>query len=303
MASRKKTFFITGAGRGIGRGLSRLLLGDGHRVFLVDADATELEHTAGVLARSHRRGTDFEAARCDVRRPDEVRAAAARASSLFGPARGLDCLVNNAAYTGGVGGASLADLTLDEWNRSVETNLTGPMLVTQACLPMLRAATAAAKHTPSSTTTTAAAVTPSSTTTPPPPSSSSPSGGSSCVIHMSSTRAFMSEPDNEAYAATKAGLVGLAQSMAVSLARDGIRVNALLPGWIHVGDECRAADEAGARWEDGLSDADMRWHLTGRVGRVEDVMRAVVYLAESDGVSGVEMVVDGGVTRKMVYPE
>ena len=284
-----KTFFITGAGRGIGRGLSRLLLGAGHRVFLVDVDATELEHTAGLLSRSnHRRGTDFEAARCDVRRPDEVREAAARAASLFGP-RGLDCLVNNAAYTGGVGGAALADVTLEEWNRSVETNLTGAMLVTQACLPMLRAAAAA----------TAAAA----TSTGPGSGGGSSSSSSTSVAHMSSTRAFMSEPDNEAYAATKAGLVGLAQSMAVSLARDGIRVNAVVPGWIHVADECRAADEAGTRWEDGLSDADMRWQLTGRVGRVEDVLRAVLYLAESDGVSGVEMVVDGGVTRKMVYPE
>ncbi|KOS23070.1 putative oxidoreductase [Escovopsis weberi] len=259
-----KTFFITGAARGIGRGLSRLLLQQGHRVFLVDSDATELAHTATLLSRTHARGTAFDTAPCDVRDPSAVRAVASQAQLVLGAK--LDCLVNNAAYTGGVGGTPLATLPLEEWERSVATNLTGPMLVTQACLPMLRAARG-------------------------------------CVVHVSSTRAFMSEPDNEGYAASKAGLVGLAQSMAVSLARDGVRVSAVLPGWIHVLDECREADEAGRRWEDGLGEEDMRWQLTGRVGRVEDVMRAVMYLVENDGVTGVEMVVDGGVTRKMVYPE
>lgn len=264
MASGAKSFFITGAGQGIGRGLSRLLLGSGHRVFMVDVNETELNHTAQLLSKSHGRGRDFEATTCDVRQPTQIKEAVAQADKLFGSR--LDCLVNNAAYTGGVGGTSLSDMTLEEWNRSLETNLTGPMLVTQACLPLLRRARG-------------------------------------CVVHMSSTRAFMSEPNNEAYSTTKAGLLGLVQSMAVSLAPDGIRVSAVVPGWIHVGNECKHADEEGVKWEDGLGEEDMRWQLTGRVGKVEDVMRAVVYLAESEGVTGVEMVVDGGVTRKMVYPE
>jgi NAD(P)-dependent dehydrogenase (short-subunit alcohol dehydrogenase family) len=91
--------------------------------------------------------------------------------------------------------------------------------------------------------------------------------------------------------------------MAVSLAPRGVRVNAILPGWIHVEDECKEADEQGRKWEDGLSEADQAWQLTGRVGKVEDMLRAVEYLSENGGVSGTEMVVDGGVTRKMVYPE
>ncbi|KAK0387317.1 hypothetical protein NLU13_5630 [Sarocladium strictum] len=259
-----KTFLITGAGRGIGRGLSRLLLGAGHRVFLVDSDSAELEHTKSVLAKSHDAGKDFGTAHCDVRRLEHVRAATAQASELFSGK--LDCLVNNAAYTGGVGGLSLQEMTLEEWNKSMETNLTGAMLMTQACLPMLRAARG-------------------------------------CVIHMSSTRSSMSEPNNEAYSATKAGLLGLAQSMAVSLAPDAIRVSAIVPGWIHVGNECKAADEEGLQWETGLSVEDHRWQLTGRVGRVDDVFKAVVYLADNEGVTGAELVVDGGVTRKMVYPE
>ncbi|KAK1082913.1 hypothetical protein LTR48_006665 [Friedmanniomyces endolithicus] len=234
-ANQAKNFLISGAGRGIGRGLSRLLLQQGHRVFLLDVNKEELEHAVAKLS-GH-----------------------------------LDVLINNAANTTGVGGSHLADLTLEVWNASIETNLTAPMLLSQHCLPMLQK------------------------------SASRPHGG--CIIHMSSTRAFMSEPNNEPYSATKAGLLGLTQSMAVSLAPQRIRVNAILPGWINVTDECKQADESGQKWEDGLSKDDHEWHLTGRVGRVEDVLRAVQYLCDADFATGVEMIIDGGVTRKMVYPE
>ena len=113
----------------------------------------------------------------------------------------------------------------------------------------------------------------------------------------------MSEPNNEPYSASKGGLLGLTQSMAVSLAPQSVRVNAILPGWINVSNECKEADEKGQKWEEGLSKEDHEWHLTGRVGKVEDILRAVEYLADNEFVTGTEMVVDGGVTRKMVYPE
>ena len=113
----------------------------------------------------------------------------------------------------------------------------------------------------------------------------------------------MAEPNNELYSATKAGLLGLAQSMAVSLAPDSIRVNAILPGWINVTSECKQADKSGQTWEDGLSKEEHAWHLNGRVGEVEDVLQAVEYLVDAEFATRTEMVVDGGVTRKMVYPE
>lgn len=125
---------------------------------------------------------------------------------------------------------------------------------------------------------------------------------------MSSTRAHQSERDSEGYAASKAGLIGLTHALACSLAEDGVRVNAILPGWIHVENECQRGDEEEIKWEDGLGEADHRWHWSGRVGRVEDVLRAVEYLGCGEGeegrfITGTEMVVDGGVTRRMVYPE
>ncbi|KAK5692609.1 hypothetical protein LTR97_010921 [Elasticomyces elasticus] len=262
-------FLITGAGRGIGRGLSRHLLQKGHRVFLVDLNVAELENVTMKLTETHSATQDFHASWTDLRKPEEIKKAVEQAHEFFDGH--LDVLVNNAANTAGVGGAHLADLKLEDWNASLETNLTAPLLMSQACLPMLQR------------------------------SASRSQGGS--IIHMSSTRAFMSEPNNEPYSATKAALLGLTQSMAVSLAPQGIRVNAILPGWINVTNECKNADETGQKWEDGLSKKDHQWHLTGRVGKVEDVLKAVEYLSEAEFVTGTEMIVDGGVTRKMVYPE
>jgi NAD(P)-dependent dehydrogenase (short-subunit alcohol dehydrogenase family) len=145
------------------------------------------------------------------------------------------------------------------------------MLVAQACLPLLKK------------------------------SSTRKQGGT--IINISSTRAYQSEPNSEGYAATKAAMVGLSQALAVSLAPEGITVNALVLGWIHVGNENKEADETGVKWEDGLEDRDHEWQLTGRVGDVEGVVRAVEYLVGARGVTGTEMVVDGGVTKKMVYLE
>jgi len=264
MEEERKNFFIAGAARGIGRGLARNLLASGHRVFLVDSNNTELNNTSSLLGKTHTLGKDYSLMLADVSDPGSVAKAVAQAKSLFGDR--LHCLVNNAAYTGGVGGTSLKDMTVEEWNKSLQTNLTGPMLVTQACLPLL-------------------------------------SEARGCVVNVSSTRARQSEPNNEAYSTTKAGILGLTQSLAVSLAEDGVRVNAIIPGWIHVEDECKEADEKGRRWEEGLAADDHKWHLTGRVGKVEDMVRAVEYLAGADGVTGSEVVVDGGVTRRMVYPE
>ncbi len=173
--------------------------------------------------------------------------------------------------TGGVGGQHLSDLSLEDWNASVETNLTAPMLLSRACLPIMKKSPGRSQ------------------------------GG--CILNVSSTRAIMSEPNNEPYSATKAGLIGLTQSMAVSLAEEGIRVNALLLGWINATNECKEADKSGRSWEAGLTEDDQRWHLTGRVGKADDVCQAVEYMVDASFVTGSELVIDDGVTRKMVYPE
>ncbi|RYP23357.1 hypothetical protein DL767_008853 [Monosporascus sp. MG133] len=264
---RPLNFLITGAGRGIGRGLSRLLLQKGHRVFLVDNNFEELQHTTSKVLSQFSTGS-FSSSVTDLRNPQQIKDAVSQADAFFNSC--LDVLINNAAFTGRVG-IPFETLTLEDWNKSLETNLTAPMLMSQACLPLLKA------------------------------QQGQPHGGT--IINMSSTRARQSEPDSEGYGATKAGLIGFTQSLASSLAPMGITANAILPGWINVVNECKEADEKGTKWEDGLSEEDHKWHLSGRVGKVEDVLGAVEFLVRERFVNGQEIVVDGGVSRKMVYPE
>jgi NAD(P)-dependent dehydrogenase (short-subunit alcohol dehydrogenase family) len=111
------------------------------------------------------------------------------------------------------------------------------------------------------------------------------------VVTIASSRARMSEPDTESYSASKGGLVALTHSLAISLGPD-VRVNCISPGWILTkGPEPSAEENA--------------FHPAGRVGRVEDIAGLAAFLVgpESGFITGAEFVVDGGVTRKMIYPE
>ncbi|NRD76263.1 glucose 1-dehydrogenase [Bacillus sp. BRMEA1] len=116
-------------------------------------------------------------------------------------------------------------------------------------------------------------------------------GGS--IVNIASTRALMSELNSEAYAASKGGIVAITHALAASLSNDRITVNAISPGWVHTGDY------------DELTSIDHAQHLSKRVGKPSDIARACMYLTakENDFVTGVNLVVDGGMTRKMIYEE
>jgi NAD(P)-dependent dehydrogenase (short-subunit alcohol dehydrogenase family) len=111
------------------------------------------------------------------------------------------------------------------------------------------------------------------------------------VVTIASARARMSEADTESYAASKGGLVALTHALAISLGPD-VRVNAVSPGWIDVKGEA-LRPEAHAQ------------HPAGRVGRPEDVASLVAWLLseEQSFVTGSEFVIDGGMTRKMIYSD
>ncbi|MDQ0493250.1 NAD(P)-dependent dehydrogenase (short-subunit alcohol dehydrogenase family) [Paenibacillus brasilensis] len=116
-----------------------------------------------------------------------------------------------------------------------------------------------------------------------------PEGGS--VVNMTSTRAFISEPDTEAYAASKGAIASLTHAMAISLGKDGIQVNCISPGWIETGNYKQ------------LRTKDHQQHPFERVGNPQDFARACLYLTQpgNDFVTGTNLVVDGGMTRKMIY--
>ena len=111
------------------------------------------------------------------------------------------------------------------------------------------------------------------------------------VVTITSTRARMSEPNTESYSASKGGLVALTHALAISLGPE-IRVNCISPGWILTkGPEPSIQEHS--------------FHPAGRVGRPEDIAGLTAFLVgpESGFITGAEFVVDGGVTRKMIYPE
>ncbi|MXP26850.1 SDR family oxidoreductase [Altererythrobacter indicus] len=122
------------------------------------------------------------------------------------------------------------------------------------------------------------------------------SGGAS-IINISSTRALQSESDTFAYSAAKGGVSALTHSMAMSLGPE-IRVNAILPGWIATPSSVGSED-----FGEGLRPIDHAQHPAGRVGTVADIAQAIAYLAGAGFVTGEQLVVDGGMTRKMIYAE
>jgi NAD(P)-dependent dehydrogenase (short-subunit alcohol dehydrogenase family) len=113
------------------------------------------------------------------------------------------------------------------------------------------------------------------------------------IVNIASIRALMSEPDTESYSASKGGLIALTHALAASLAPD-VRVNCVSPGWIMVRPE--AAKKL--RLKDHLQ------HWAGRVGKPQDIAEVVAWLIDRDRsgfVTGANFVVDGGITRKMIY--
>jgi NAD(P)-dependent dehydrogenase (short-subunit alcohol dehydrogenase family) len=110
------------------------------------------------------------------------------------------------------------------------------------------------------------------------------------MVTIASTRAHMSEPDTLAYSASKGGLLALTHALALSFAPD-VRVNCVSPGWIDTG-------KSGA-----LRPVDQAQHPAGRVGRPADIAEAVGFLVSDAAgfVTGAEFIIDGGMTRKMIY--
>jgi NAD(P)-dependent dehydrogenase (short-subunit alcohol dehydrogenase family) len=162
---------------------------------------------------------------------------------------GLTGLVCNAGF---IIRKPLADLTLAEWSSVIATNLTSTFLLAKACEPMLRVAKGA-------------------------------------IVTIASTRAHMSEPNTESYAASKGGILALTHALAISLGPD-IRANTISPGWI---------DTQGAEF----SPEEHEQHPAGRVGRVADIAAMAAYLLspEAGFITGSEFIIDGGMTRKMIY--
>jgi NAD(P)-dependent dehydrogenase (short-subunit alcohol dehydrogenase family) len=235
---------VTGGAKGIGHAIASYLLDTGWRAGVVDLANSGLEQT-------YRKASgDVVLIEGDVTEEETPKRAVAAVVDAFGR---LDALVSNAGI---MIRKPIEQLTLVEWRRVIDSNLTACFLFARAAEPALRASKGA-------------------------------------IVTIASTRAFMSEPNTESYSASKGGLVALTHALAVSLAPD-VRVNCVSPGWI-------ATKNYG-----NLREKDHAQHPAGRVGTPSDIAEIVAWLLDGDRsgfVTGANFVVDGGMTRKMIYEE
>ena len=174
----------------------------------------------------------------------------------------LDVLVNNAGF---MQEARVEEMSLSDWNRMIAVNLTAPLLLIKAALPHLRASRGA-------------------------------------IVNIGSIEGIGCNPHHAAYSATKAGLHGLTRAIAVDHGAEGIRCNAVAPGWIDT-DLSEAYIDSfpdPAAFRANIS----RIHPAGRTGKPEDVAALVAWLAseESGFVAGQTFSIDGGRMVKLSLP-
>lgn len=172
----------------------------------------------------------------------------------------LDALVSNAGIAHAEQGP-IEKLRLEDWNRMISTHLTGCFLCAKHTSPYLRKVRGS-------------------------------------IVNIASTRAFQSEPNTEAYAAAKGGIVALTHALAISLGPD-VRVNCIAPGWIDV----RAWKKGNQRSQPDLRPVDHAQHPVGRVGTTEDIAALVAFLLSDQAgfITGQTFIADGGMTRKLIY--
>lgn len=119
------------------------------------------------------------------------------------------------------------------------------------------------------------------------------------IVNIASTRALMSEANTEGYSAVKGGIAALTHALSISLAHE-VRVNCISPGWI---DTTAYLHGAPSPWQ--IRPEDHAQHPAGRIGRPEDIAAMVLYLCGPDAefISGQNFIIDGGMTKKMIYLE
>jgi 3-oxoacyl-[acyl-carrier protein] reductase len=249
MNSSGKVPLITGAGsaQGIGFATARLLAQQGSKIAITSTTERIQERARELAAK----GADVFASPADLRDHARTRALVQEVLARFGR---LDILVNNAGMTQ-VGSPTettsqpLAELSEQEWDYGIAINLKTAFNITKAVLPLMLEA----KY--------------------------------GRIVNVSSvTGPVASNPHETAYSAAKAAMVGLTRSLALEVARQGITVNAVAPGWIETASSAEHEIIAGKNTP------------VGRPGRADEVAAAIAFLAAESAsyITGQLIIVDGG---------
>ncbi|WP_299431860.1 SDR family oxidoreductase [uncultured Meiothermus sp.] len=246
-----KHAIVTGGGRGIGAAIAAELAQAGARLTLMGRSRASLE------AQAQKLGPEVHMETCDVANPQEVQRAFEAAAGALGS---VTILVNNA---GQAESQPFVKTDLGLWNRTLEVNLTGSFLCSQAVLPgMLKA-------------------------------------GWGRIVNIASTAGLRGYPYVSAYCAAKHGVIGLTRSLALELARKNITVNAVCPGYTQT--EMLEASLAKIVQKTGRSAAEARAELAlanpqGRLVEPQEVAQAVLWLClpASGALTGQAIAVAGG---------
>jgi NAD(P)-dependent dehydrogenase (short-subunit alcohol dehydrogenase family) len=244
-----KKVIVTGAGQGIGRATALRFAREGAEVLLVGRGREPLLQTQGLLEQEGGKAWIHPA---DVRAAAEVQAVVEASRRRWAS---IDVLINNA----GVDDATpFLEVTEENWDRVVDTNLKGPFLMSQ------RVAREMART------------------------------GGGVILHTASIDALAADGSYVAYNASKAGLLGLNRTMAMELAPYKIRVNCVSPGFTHT---AMTEQAAGPGMLSYLTQAFERVPMR-RLVKPEEIAAAFAYLASDDAsaVTGTNLVVDCGLT-------
>jgi NAD(P)-dependent dehydrogenase (short-subunit alcohol dehydrogenase family) len=245
-----KGVIVTGSGQGIGRATAQRFASEGADVMLIGRTAERLEETAALIAAE---GGSAWSHPCDVRDGARVQEAVAAACARWSDR--IDVLVNNAGIDDET---PFLEMTEEAWRAVVDTNLTGPFLVSRAVAPVMVRA------------------------------------GGGVILHNASIDASGGDGPFASYNASKAGLLGLNRTMALELGPHGIRVNCVSPGFTHTDMTERAV---GPEMMGYLNGQFARVPLR-RLVRPSEIAAAFAFLASDDasGITGIDLTVDCGLT-------
>lgn len=241
---------ITGAGGGLGSAMAKRLAAQGSRLALLDYVTEPMEELKASLGLPE---ADCLVIRCDVSNEEAVDAAFTQIRDHFG---GIDVLVNNAGITRDAllvkvkDGELISRMTLPNWNAVINVNLTGVFLCGRA----------AAEH-------------------------MAVADGPGLIINISSI-SHSGNMGQSNYTAAKAGVAAMAVTWAKELARYGVRVNAISPGFIGTEMVKAMKPEALAKLSAMIP--------AGRIGEPDEIAHTVQYIIENDFVNGRNIEVDGG---------